>query len=73
MARMVPSPMRPTESTAESYLYVKFERELPDDVVVVHGARWVGERFGRRGEDGEADFVILDPRGGGRGRGRCSS
>lgn len=64
MARMVPSPMRPTESGAEAYLYVKFEKELPDDVVVVHGARWVGERFGRRGEDGEADFVILDPRAG---------
>lgn len=64
MARMVPSPMRPTESDAERYLYVKFERELPDDVVVVHGARWVGERHGRRGEDGEADFVILDPRAG---------
>jgi len=61
---MIPSPMRPTESQAESYLYVKFERELPDDIVVVHGARWVGERDGRRGEDGEADFVILHPRAG---------
>lgn len=64
MARMIPSPMRPTESIAESYLYVKFEKELPDDVVVVHGARWVGHRHGRRGEDGEADFVILHPRAG---------
>ena len=64
MARMVPSPMRSTESRAEEYLYIKFEKGLPDDVVVVHGARWVGERHGRRGEDGEADFVILDPRAG---------
>ncbi len=61
---MIPSPMRPTESEAEQYLYVKFERELPPDVVVVHGARWVGDRDGRRGEDGEADFVILHPRAG---------
>ncbi len=64
MARLIPSPMRPTESLAEHYLYDKFEKELPDDVVVVHGARWVGHRHGRRGEDGEADFVILHPRAG---------
>lgn len=64
MARMVPDRLRRTTSAAEELLYGKFQRELPAEYTVVHGARWVGRRHGRRGEDGEIDFVVLHPREG---------
>src|SRR5512143_3376525 len=63
MARMVPFPMQPTESSAERRLYEAFLEQLDDAYVVYHSVDWVlGPR--RRGgppEQGEADFVIAHP------------
>src|SRR3712207_6595379 len=62
MARMVPFPMLPTESSAERRLYEGFLEQLPDEYVVYHSVDWVlaGRRV-RRPERGEADFVIAHP------------
>jgi hypothetical protein len=63
MARMVPFPMQPTESSAERRLYEAFLEQLDDDYVVYHSVDWVlGPR--RRGgppQQGEADFVLAHP------------
>jgi hypothetical protein len=60
MARMVPFPMLPTESTAERRLYEGFLRQLDEQYVVYHSVDWV--LGGRDGPiQGEADFVIAHP------------
>ena len=60
MARMVPFPMLPTDSTAERRLYEGFLEQLDDAYVVYHSVDWV--LAGRNGPDeGEADFVIAHP------------
>ncbi|HEX9124082.1 MAG TPA: AAA family ATPase, partial [Actinomycetota bacterium] len=60
MARMVPFPMLPTESSAERRLYEGFLEQLSDEYVVYHSVDWV--LSGPRGpEQGEADFVIAHP------------
>lgn len=60
MARMVPFPMLPTESSAERRLYEGFLEQLDDAYVVYHSVDWV--LAGRDGPDeGEADFVIAHP------------
>ena len=62
MARMIPKVLRDdVESEAERLLYRKFQDELSDAYTVIHQARWIGRRWGKRGQDGEADFVILHP------------
>jgi hypothetical protein len=61
MARMVPFPMLPTESSAERRLYEGFLEQLDDVYVVYHSVDWViGGRDGRP-EEGEADFVVAHP------------
>jgi len=57
MARMVPFPMLPTESTAERRLYEGFLQQLDEQYIVYHSVDWV--LGGRDGPiQGEADFVI---------------
>ena len=64
MARMVPFPMLPTDSSAERRLYEGFLEQLDDAYVVYHSVDWVVA--GRRGPEpeGEADFVIAHPEDG---------
>ena len=60
MARMVPFPMLPTDSSAERRLYEGFLEQLDDTYVVYHSVDWVlADAKGR--EEGEADFVIAHP------------
>jgi UvrD-like helicase C-terminal domain/AAA domain len=63
MARMVPFPMLPTESSAERRLYEGFLAQLADEYVVYHSVDWVlGSHFqGGAPIQGEADFVIAHP------------
>jgi hypothetical protein len=63
MARMIPFPMLPTDSTAERRLYEGFMTQLGGEYVVYHSVDWVlaGERPGDPPELGEADFVIAHP------------
>jgi hypothetical protein len=60
MARMIPDlpPGHPTEKR----VYVALREALDDEWTIFHGVRWQSERYGRQG-DGEADFVLLNPRG----------
>ncbi|MGQ0670456.1 MAG: AAA family ATPase [Actinomycetota bacterium] len=63
MARMVPFPMLPTESSAERRLYEGFLEQLDDAYVVYHSVDWM--LTGPRGpSQGEADFVIAHPEDG---------
>jgi hypothetical protein len=67
MARMVPFPMLPTDSTAERRLYEGFLEQLDDSYVVYHSVDWVmAPRPGSTSppEQGEADFVIAHPEDG---------
>jgi hypothetical protein len=68
MARMVPFPMLPTDSSAERRLYEGFLEQLDDACVVYHSVDWVmAPRAGRaleQPEQGEADFVIAHPEDG---------
>ncbi len=60
VARMVPFPMLPTESSAERRLYEGFLEQLDDQYVVYHSVDWV--LAGAEGPtQGEADFVIAHP------------
>ncbi len=60
MARMVPFPMLPTESTAERRLYEGFLEQLDEAYVVYHSVDWV--LAGRDGPiQGEADFIVAHP------------
>src|SRR5690242_11916539 len=65
MARMIPEQLRAdTKSNAEKALYRAFQQQLPADTVVFHQVPWqlINPRNGAR--DGEADFVIADPKWG---------
>src|SRR5262245_17140910 len=64
MARMVPFPMLPTESSAERQLYEGFLEQLDESYVVFHSVDWVLNGRSGRAEQGEADFVILHPEDG---------
>jgi hypothetical protein len=63
MARMVPFPMLPTESSAERRLYEMFLAQLGDEYVVYHSVDWVlgASKPGGPAVQGEADFVIAHP------------
>jgi hypothetical protein len=63
MARMVPFPMLPTESSAERRLYEGFLEQLDESYVVYHSVDWV--LAGRDAPvQGEADFVVAHPESG---------
>ena len=60
MARMVPFPMLPTESSAERRLYEGFLEQLGPEYVVYHSVDWV--LAGKKGRnEGEADFILAHP------------
>lgn len=60
MARMIPPQFHDiNRSAAEARVFAALAR-LPDEVVVFHSRRW-HDRSGSRVEEGEADFVIVDP------------
>jgi len=61
MARMVPFPMLPTDSSAERRLYEGFLEQLDDAYVVYHSVDWVLADAGGKKVEGEADFVIAHP------------
>lgn len=51
-------------SQAETHVYSALRDGLPDSVIVLYSVPWVEPRKGLSPQDGEADFVILDPRRG---------
>ncbi len=60
MARMVPtSGPRSGCSSGERRLYDRLRAALPESVLVVHGARWVGP--GEPSPDGQCSFLVADP------------
>ncbi|MEP7033449.1 MAG: AAA family ATPase [Actinomycetota bacterium] len=61
MARMVPFPMLPTDSSAERRLYEGFLEQLDDAYVVYHSVDWVLADARGKKVEGEADFVIAHP------------
>jgi AAA domain len=61
MARMVPFPMLPTDSSAERRLYEGFLAQLDESFVVYHSVDWVLSGRHDAPEQGEADFVIAHP------------
>jgi hypothetical protein len=63
MARMVPFPMLPTESSAERRLYESFLVQLSDEYVVYHSVDWVlgARKPGDALVQGEADFIVAHP------------
>src|SRR6266536_3376358 len=63
MARMVPFPMLPTESSAERRLYERFFTQLSDEYVVYHSVDWVlgARKPGEAVIQGEADFIVAHP------------
>src|SRR5437773_11264803 len=63
MARMVPFPMLPTESSAERRLYEGFLTQLADEYVVYHSVDWVlgARKPGEAVVQGEADFILAHP------------
>ncbi len=63
MARMVPFPMLPTESSAERRLYEGFLEQLDDAYVVYHSVDWVLAGANEPNQ-GEADFVVAHPEAG---------
>ena len=56
MARMVPAPMLPVQSSAEQQLYDTLREQLPADFTCYHGIEWL--HLGGRPQEGEADFLI---------------
>ena len=63
MARMVPFPMLPTESSAERRLYEGFLQQLGEEYVVYHSVDWVlaSPTPGGPPIQGESDFLIAHP------------
>ncbi len=63
MARMVPFPMLPTESSAERRLYEGFLSQLTNDYVVYHSVDWVlaPTEPGGPPVQGECDFLVAHP------------
>lgn len=69
MARMRPEltedQLRALASYAESRVYQALRDQLPDEVLVVHSAKWVYKaRTASHISEGEADFVIFLPQSG---------
>ena len=61
MARMIP-PSPATETPAsERQLYERFQLDLPDDWTVIHSQRFLLPAGRRAPQEGEIDFLVLDP------------
>jgi hypothetical protein len=64
MALMFPHTPKPdTASQAERRLFEEFECQLPDSYQVYHSVAWQQRYRSASVEDGEADFVVVDPKG----------
>lgn len=63
MARMVPTPMLPTDSPGEKELYGRLRDQLAPEYTVYHGIDWL-RTDRRRIFEGESDFLIAHPRDG---------
>ena len=50
-------------SVGEMMVYDAFKK-LSDDFIVFYSVRWGEEKFGRKYRNGEADFLVFDPRRG---------
>lgn len=48
-------------SSAEARLYAALRDHLPGSITVLYSVPWVEPRRGLPPQNGEADFVILDP------------
>ena len=65
MARMIPEEPSPgCESAAEERLFAALRDETADDLVAFHQVPWLVPRDGGRPREGEADFVVADPKRG---------
>ncbi len=65
MARMIPE-RRDDEfpSPGERLFYAACRKQLPDHIVVLHSCRYLIRDPRRWDEDGEIDFLIIDPQRG---------
>jgi hypothetical protein len=65
MAKMYPERLLDdVPSEAEETLYLELQRQLPDEYVVLHSVKWLNRRPTSHDEDGEVDFLVVDPRRG---------
>ncbi len=65
MARMYPQRLPDSVPMgAERTLYGELERQLPAEYVVLYGVKWIQRDRRMFDQDGEADFVIVDPKRG---------
>ncbi len=62
MATMLPeNAAGDAPSRAERIVRRRLAEGLGADWTVIHGARWIGPRHGRDGQDGEIDFLLIHP------------
>lgn len=62
MARLIPKRgTQEFQSAAERLFYEACQRQLPDHIVVLHGGRYLLRDPERWDDDGEIDFLIIDP------------
>jgi hypothetical protein len=62
MAIMFPKEPKPeTQSAAEKFLFEKMRSQLPDDYQIYHSVAWQLPNRDGHIQDGETDFVIIDP------------
>ena len=60
MARMIPPRLAPETPDSERRVYQRFEIALPSTWTVIHSQRFLLPRH-RRTQEGELDFLVLDP------------
>jgi hypothetical protein len=62
MARMIPTEPDVDAPKAERYVFGRLRERLPQAWTVLHARRFfLPAREGRRAEEGEVDFVVIDP------------
>ena len=60
MARMIPPRLAPETPDSERRVYQRFEIALPSAWTIIHSQRFLLPRH-RRTQEGELDFLVLDP------------
>ena len=61
MARMIPPTPATETPPSERQLYERFQWDLPDDWTIIHSQRFLLPSGGRAPQEGEIDFLVLDP------------
>ena len=61
MARMIPPSPATETPPSERQLYKRFQLDLPDDWTVIHSQRFLLPAGRRAPQEGEIDFLVLDP------------